>query len=479
MKDVAKPSGLADNSQRGMPTGSGFTAMVGFLYVVCMIEGADIQLLPASFRAMEMQLGLTPSSLALLALGQALAQWTCTPIWGSLADHGYSRKKLIAVGALSWGTLTYCLAVTSSYPVMLGLRILNGIALGSLSPISQSLLVDATAAHERGKFFGGANLFANLGNVACAVGTSTISMQMFFGWVQGWRLAFVIVANASILLAFGILVFMPEPPRRPMPDTLPTISGELSKLQRYLKIPTFRVIVLQGVFGSIPWSALSFIIFYFQYIGISDFGASLLFALCMGGGALGGCVGGVIGDGLAKWSPMHGRPLTAQISVAAGIPLIAVVLSGIPRQPDYFNTYGICIFIFGFFASWCSTGVNRPILAEIVEEGDRASVFAWLITIDGTFAALFGAPMVGFLAENVFGYHPSQAMIGLMPIHQRQVNAEALGHALLWCCILPWVLCLICFSFLHITYGQDVNADRIRERKDENRKLVSSEAVHH
>lgn len=438
-----------------------FNAMLGFLYAVCMIEGADVQLLPASFRAMEVNLGLTPSSLALLALGQALAQWICTPFWGSLADHGYSRKKLLGFGALAWGVLTMCLAFVSAYPVMFFLRVLNGAALGTLSPISQSLLVDSTHPSERGRYFGGVQFAGNTGSVICAVGTTAVSMQLLFGSIQGWRLAFAVVANASIMLAFCIFFFMPEPPRCETYTTLPTFSSEMDKLKRYLRIPTFRVIVLQGLFGCIPWSALSFMIFYFQYLGITDTGAATIFALSMVGGGLGGLLGGVVGDRMAQWSPMHGRAFTAQVSVATGIPLIFIVLACIPRDASYFYTYCIAIFIFGIMASWCGTGVNRPILAEIVDERDRASVFAWLITIDGTFAAVFGAPLVGVLAESLFGYHPSTELISEMNVAQRQINAAALGHALLWCCILPWVLCFICFSWLHVTYGQDM-AERNR-----------------
>lgn len=429
--------------------------MISFLYAICMIEGADIQLLPASFRALEVNLGLTPSSLSLLGLSQVLAQWACTPLWGSLADHGYSRKKLLAGGAFAWGAITMFLAMVSSFYVMLGLRFLNGMALGSLSPISQSLLVDATAAHERGKYFGGTQFFANVGNVVCAMGTSVIALQMIYG-LHGWRVAFACVAHLSIMLAFAIFLYMPEPPRSNTAETLPSISGELSKLRKYLRIPTFRIILLQGIFGSIPWSALSFAMFYFQYCGISDFGSSLILALSMGGGAIGGIVGGLIGDRLALWSPMHGRPLTAQISVAAGIPLIYIILHEIPREPSYFYTYCFLFFAFGVMASWCATGVNRPILAEIVEERDRASVFAWLVTIDGSFAALLGAPMVGLLAEKVFGYHQTQELVEHMPIVQRQLNAQALGQALSACCILPWLICFLCFGFLHNTYGQDV-----------------------
>lgn len=443
--------------------------MMFFLYAVCAIEGADSQLLPASFRSLEVNLGLTPSSLALLALGQALAQFICTPIWGGLADSGYSRKRLLSIGAFSWGILTLLLALVSNYQVMFLLRVLNGVALGSLGPISQSLIVDYSASHERGTYFGGVQFASNVGNILCAVGTSSISMRMY-GSVQGWRLAFCLVANVSIMLAFAIFTCMPEPLRRGG-DTVPSLSGELSKVMRYLRIRTFCVLVAQGMFGSIPWSAMGFMIMYFQYMGMSDFHAPFLFSFVMMGGAFGGIVGGVVGDSLARWSPMHGRALCAEISVAAGIPLVVAILTGSPHAEGAFPSYCLLVFVFGMMASWCPAGVNRPILSEIVEERDRASVFAWLVTIDGSFAAVFGGPMVGILSERVFGYHPSQDSIATMSEAHRLANATALCNALMWCCVVPWLICLACYGFLHITYKQDV--DKLSLERDGARATTS------
>merc|ERR1719191_2544814 len=131
---------------------------------------------------------------------------------------------------------------------------------------------------------------------------------------------------------------MAEPVRRGTGGGM-SIKSELAKVCRYWRIHTFKVLVLQGMFGCIPWSAMSFLIFYFQYIGISDFGASVLFGTMMVGGAMGGVLGGVVGDRLAKWNWQHGRPLTAQISVFCGIPLITVILSQIPRDPSYYTLY--------------------------------------------------------------------------------------------------------------------------------------------
>ena len=45
---------------------------------------------------------------------------------------------------------------------------------------------------------------------------------------------------------------------------------------------------MQGVVGSTPWNALVFLTLYLQLLGMSDFTASLLMALFLGGSAAGG-----------------------------------------------------------------------------------------------------------------------------------------------------------------------------------------------
>ena len=42
-------------------------------------------------------------------------------------------------------------------------------------------------------------------------------------------------------------------------------------------------VVMQGILGSTPWNALVFLTLYFQLIGMSDFAASALMALFLGG----------------------------------------------------------------------------------------------------------------------------------------------------------------------------------------------------
>lgn len=38
-------------------------------------------------------------------------------------------------------------------------------------------------------------------------------------------------------------------------------------MKAILKVPTFRIIVLQGLMGSLPWTAMVFFTFWFELIG--------------------------------------------------------------------------------------------------------------------------------------------------------------------------------------------------------------------
>merc|ERR1712087_801070 len=113
--------------------------------------------------------------------------------------------------------------------------------------------------------------------------------------------------------------------------------------------------------------------------------------------------------------------------------------------------------------SWCSAGVNRPILSEIVQPGKRASIVAWVAACEGSSAALFGAPIVGFLAEDVFGYkrvsssggehvHTAEAADAAV----RASNRHALSRAMLCGTLPPFLICASLYTLLHWTYARDV-----------------------
>lgn len=78
--------------------------------------------------------------------------------------------------------------------------------------------------------------------------------------------------------------------------------------------------------GATPWNALVFLTLYAQTIGMSDAQASLLVSVFLGCTAIGGFLGGFIGDLAAAKYPDYGRIAVCQFSVFAGVPLSLILL---------------------------------------------------------------------------------------------------------------------------------------------------------
>lgn len=64
--------------------------------------------------------------------------------------------------------------------------------------------------------------------------------------------------------------------------------------------------------------------------------------------------------------------------------------------------------------------------------------------------AACASPLVGFLAERVFGYKgPAAGGGGTEPTPAQGKdlgNAKALGNALLVCLVVPWAICLVVYT---------------------------------
>lgn len=429
-------------------------AVINFLCVLCIIQGADEQLLPSSFRALEQQLGLTTSELAILSACQGGAMAISGPFWGSLADSGVPRRWLLAAGSISWGVLTVSLAFVVDVRHMILLRLLNGAALGMLAPIVQSLVAEVCSKSERGMCFGMLAFHrVLLGQALSAIIITSLSNQYVWGHA-GWCACFISLGIISVVVGVSVFFFMPEK-TRPWALSEMGVLAEGHKIVHFFRIPTFGVIVAQGLFGTIPWAAQAFMTLFFQYVGMKDSIASLVYSMNVIGHGLGGWLGGWIGDRLSMISPFHGRIITAQVSVLLGIPMVAAIFGGIPQSPDNALIYAICVFILGLSCSWCGTGCNKPIVMDIVPASRRASVFAWEACIESLSGSCFGPLSVAILTH-LYHYQLRREPVSRMTEEERNTNANALGEALIISNVVPWCICFCLYTFLHATYKYDI-----------------------
>jgi len=456
--------------------------LLSVLCLVGVLEGADMVLLPCVFYALQQDLGLNLNSMAIMNTVQALSGNFAAPVWGTFADKGMmERRSIIVLGCVLQGLITVILAGIDTLGLMIFLRCLNGIMLASLKPIANGIVADVTSEENRGKAFAGIQLAMNVGMMTGSLVGTNLARRTVFG-LHGWRVAFIIIGGASVLVGLITWVFMEEPPRAgrhqeegeskvvAKRSCWAAFKAEFKDLSIYFRMPSFCVLVLQGCFGTVPWNALAFKTLFFQLSGITDFQASLIDVFAQIAGSFGGIIGGVVGDGMSRCSPNHGRPLTAQISVLAGIPIVWFIFMAPAPENGAFAYYLLLMATLGLTATWCGVGVNLPILAQIVREDRRSTIMAWEGTMESTVSAIFGNTMVGVLAQNVFGYDLSSAKENVSDGNDE--NTKALGTALMLVSFFPWILCFFCYTLLHWSYARDLKWLREQEQKEEELKAA-------
>ena len=209
----------------------------------------------------------------------------------------------------------------------------------------------------------------------------------------------------------------------------------------------------------------------------------------------GGLLGGALGDAAALRWPNHGRVAVCQLSVAAGVPLAALLFKCLPMSAGAGATalYALVLVCMGLAITWAAPACNNPVFAEIVPSRLRnlvrgpapgvptargaghgvrsawrlsatpwhpltaalpplAQVYSFDRSFEGAVAAC-AAPLVGWLARVGFGFHGT-AEVG-PSTEANLAKARALAGALAVFTTVPWTLCLLLFTPLHWTYPRD------------------------
>jgi MFS family permease len=427
------------------------------LCAVSFLEGADTQLLPASMFALQKDINLALTDLAVLNTAQAVMTNLAAPFWGTLADRGMlKRRTILVVGSLGQGMVTILLAVVTSMGPMILLRGLCGVFLASLRPISNGIVADMTSDGRRGKIFSRVQSALLLGMFVTTLVAGNMANKHIAG-IQGWRVAFVLVGLMSGIVSCGVAFFMQEPSREePLESASSTglgaVIAEIRSVVRFFTIPTFGVMVMQGIFGTIPWTVMGNMVLYFKLTGMQDMEASVLSSTVTVTGVFGNLIGGLVADSLARRLGYHGRPLSAQITVLVGIPIIWLMFWGVPAGEGSFALYFTLIAGFGLLGSWAQSGTNFPILSDIVPAQDRSKIMAWECALEHSIANAIGPVFVSILAEKTFGY-----TFGAEEANGKSVaSATALGKAMTCTICIPWIVTFLAYTLLHWSYPRDM-----------------------
>ncbi|XP_051177538.1 uncharacterized protein [Lolium perenne] len=452
----------------------GFSISLILINLASIMERADENLLPAVYKEVSAAFDAGPTDLGYLTFIMNFLKSIASPLAGVLALQ-YDRPTILAIGTVFWAISTGAVGVSQYFQQVAFWRGVNGVGLAIVIPSLQSFIADSYKDGTRGAGFGLLALIGSIGGIGGSILATIMAGRDYWG-LPGWRFAFIVVAFVSLLI--GLLVyFYTVDPRKVSPSNFgDEDSHERSRLvgntsifppqsiwkdswitaRSVMKVRTFQIIVLQGIVGSLPWTAVVFFTMWFELIGFdnkSSAGLNSLFAI---GCASGSFLGGVIADRLSRRYPDSGRIMCAQFSAFMGIPFSWILLTLIPQSVDYWYSYAVTLFLMGITISWCATCANNPMFAEVVPPKHRTMIYAFDRAFEGSFASL-AAPAVGMVTEKIYGYNSKTVNLENGSV----AGAYALSRGLLTMMIVPFGMCFLFYTPLYFVFKRDRDNARL------------------
>lgn len=416
--------------------------------VICsflVIQAADTYIISAVEPQLIQDFHATYADLGVLVTATLIVGNLLYPLWGYLYDK-YSRKLLIVLTALVLGSTTWINALSKAFSQFFVTRILTGVGYATPSG-AYTLTADYFEPKSRGKAMGVINATAPIGYL---LGTA-IPLAVV-GEGLSWRYSFYVTATISLVTAALIYLFVRELPRG---ASEPELAGKLAsdiyrvKLSDLKKILTNRsllILFVQGAFGTIPWTVISYwIITYLEDVRkMAPNTVTLVLLLWILALVAGNIVSGYLSDYMFRRTP-RGRALLGAIVVFLSVPLVYFTMYAASDQLFYALGF-VTALVIPMAGPSVSASVMDITLPEL-----RGSATAYLNFFNGIGGA-FGPAIAGLVAAST-----------------------SLQFAITFVSAVTWVFCGIVFTALIFTIPSDLarfrEAMRIRgERlKDQQR----------
>ncbi|KAA8531806.1 hypothetical protein F0562_006477 [Nyssa sinensis] len=457
----------------------GISLSLIIINLAAIMERADENLLPAVYKEVSEAFRAGPSDLGYLTFVRNFVQGLASPLAGILVIN-YDRPTVLAMGTMCWALSTAAVGASHQFMQVAFWRAVNGFGLAIVIPALQSFIADSYLDGVRGAGFGFLNLVGTLGGIGGGVLATVMAGYEFWG-IPGWRCAFMMMATLSCLIGFLVFLFVVDPrktitidrdygentDRDDLVDKRNFSSGSVwleswTAMKAVMKVQTFQIIVLQGIVGSLPWTAMVFFTMWFELIGFDHNGAAALLSLFAAGCAMGSFFGGVIADKMSQIYPHSGRIMCAQFSAFMGIPFSWFLLTVIPQSVSSYSTFAATLFLMGLTISWNATAANGPMFAEVVPAKHRTMIYAFDRAFEGSFSS-FAAPIVGILSEKIYGYDSKS----VDPVFGSPREAMALSKGLFTMMSVPFGLCCLFYTPLYLIFKKDRENARMASAKEE------------
>ncbi len=360
--------------------------MIGVLSLTFGVVFFDRQAMNFLAPFVQADLGLTNTEVGILATGLALTWALSGVVFGRLCDR-IGRQRLVLITSIVIFSLASVLSgLASSFVMLLGARLLMGLAEGPVLPISQVIVALESTPERRGFNMGvmqqfGSNIFGTFLAPLVLVALATSF---------GWRDAFFIAGIPGLICAFLVWQFVRDP------DTNKIADNALEKVKdtpfpivdalRYRNV--ILCMILSGL--SIGWAILNFVflpLYFTNVVGFTPAKMSVLMSL------LG--VSALISSMIVPWlSDRYGRKPVILVVTAMAL----LVPFGIMAAGTSLLLMVPCLLV-GFSATGATPLLMATIPAETIPSTRVAAVVGLVIGFAEIFAGLSGPLLGGVVAD--------------------------------------------------------------------------------
>ncbi len=397
---------------------------------------ADQRIMSAILPELSVEYGVSTSTLGYIGSAFILAGALISLFFGYFSDL-ISRKKLLIIVILV-GEIPCLLTGIPFFTRTIGsftlLRILTGIGIGGIFPISFSLIADYFDEEHR-------PVAAAWLSVSWAVGMLIgPTLAGFLTRNYGWRLTFILVAVPNFPLVLLFYLFARDPEKGRTEAHLADLIEKGIAYKQKIRLSDIKIlfanrtnlaIFFQGIFGTIPWGVLGYwaIIFLEEHRGFPKEAATMVYLFLGIGATLGTIVWAVVGEKLYNRKPAY-MPMLNVAGIFLGI-IPAFILFNLPVfTPTGFAITGfMALSFFAGFLVAVPSGCVKAMLMNVNRPEHRGSVFA-IFNLTDNLGQGFGPAIGGLLIP--LGY------------------LFTMNFSIFW-----WVPCGIIFIIIIFTIGKD------------------------